>query len=152
MRVAVGSDHRGLELKNAIRDIIERAGHDCDDFGCHNSSSVDYPDYAEKVARAVVGGKYQRGILVCGTGIGMSIAANKVRGARAALCHNIFTSRRARQHNDANILCLGRDVIGEQLAQEMVQEFLSTGFEGDRHKQRIDKMIVIENSESRISE
>ena len=144
MRIAVGCDHRGLGLKGALMAYIGRLGHSCQDFGAYDEDPVDYPDIAGAVALAVMEGWSQRGLLVCGTGIGMSMAANKVRGARAALCHNGLTTLRARQHNDANILCVGAEVVEEDLAREMVRSFLDTGFEGDRHQRRLDKVRDLE--------
>ena len=140
MRIALGCDHRGLNLKQAIASLVSGAGHNCEDFGCYNAASVDYPDIARKVAEAVAGGEFDRGILICSTGIGMSITANKVKGIRAALCHNPFTACRARQHNDANVLCLGSDIVGQGMAEETVRVFLDTGFEGGRHARRLDKI------------
>lgn len=144
MHIALGCDHRGLDLKRLIVDILNKR---CDthyDFGSYDIAAVDYPDIAKKVAEAVAGGQYALGILVCSSGIGMSIAANKVKGIRAALCHDMFTARRARQHNDANILCLGEDVLGPGLAKEVVQTFLDTGFEDGRHSRRLDMVRDME--------
>jgi ribose 5-phosphate isomerase B len=124
---------------------LEGMGHSCQDFGCYDEAPVDYPDIAGQVALAVVEGQSEKGILVCGTGIGMSMAANKVRGARAALCHNELTALRARQHNDANILCLGADLVEEGLAREIVSIFLNTEFEGGRHQRRLDKVLDMES-------
>ncbi len=144
MRIALGCDHRGFNLKQAIISFITEAGHSFEDFGGYNTTSVDYPDIAQKVAEAVAEGRFDYGILVCSTGIGMSIAANKVRGIRAALCHDLFTARRARQHNDANVLCLGGDVVDQGLGEEIVQTFLNTSFEGGRHAQRLEKIRAME--------
>ncbi len=143
MRIAVGADHRGLELKNSILKLLKEAGHDCRDFGAYSPESVDYPDVARGVADAVARGDFERGILVCGTGIGMSIAANKVNGVRAALCENTFAAQRARQHNDANVLCLGAEQHSAD-APGIVTAFLTTGFEGGRHQRRLDKISVME--------
>ncbi len=144
MRIALGCDHRGFNLKQAIISSITEAGHSFEDFGGFNTTSVDYPDIAQKVAEEVAGGKFDYGILVCSTGIGMSIAANKVRGIRAALCHDLFTARRARQHNNANVLCLGGDVVDQGLGEKIVQTFLNTSFEGGRHAQRLEKIKAME--------
>ncbi|OGO03308.1 MAG: ribose 5-phosphate isomerase B [Chloroflexi bacterium RBG_13_53_26] len=144
MHIALGCDHRGLSLKRLIVDILNKRGDTYHDFGSHDIAAVDYPDIARKVAEAVAGGQYALGILVCSSGIGMSIAANKVKGIRAALCHDMFTARRARQHNDANILCLGEDVLGPGLATEVVQTFLDTGFEEGRHSRRLDMVRDME--------
>ena len=143
MRIAIGCDHRGLELKQSIIELITEMGHSYEDFGGYTADSVDYPDIAQKVAEKVARGDFERGILICDTGIGMSIAANKVKGIRAALCHDAFSARRARRHNDANILCLGAG-RGEEGITEIVQTYLSTEFEGGRHQQRLDKIKAME--------
>ncbi len=131
MRIAIGSDHRGVDFKQSVIKVITDAGHSYKDFGCYNTDSVDYPDIAKKVAEAVARGDFERGILICDSGVGMCMAANKVKGIRAALCYTAFNARRTRQHNDANILCLG---AGEEQKQEPISEivnaFLSTEFEG----------------------
>ena len=145
MRVAIGADHRGLSLKQSIIKLITDAGHSYEDFGCYTTDPVDYPDIARKVAEAVARGDFERGILICNNGIGMSMAANKVKGIRAALCYTAFNACRTRQHNDANILCLG---AGEEQKQDPVSEivdaFLTTEFEGGRHQRRIDKIRDLE--------
>ena len=143
MRIAIGCDHRGLKFKQFVIKLIAEAEHSYEDLGCFTTDSVDYPDIAKKVAEAVTGGYFERGILICGTGIGMSIAANKVRGIRAALCRDVFDAQRARQHNDANVLCLGAQ--GEQeLIPEIVETFLTHEFEGGRHQRRVDKIRDME--------
>jgi len=144
MHIALGCDHRGLNLKQTIISLINEKGHSYEDFGGYDTTPVDYPDIAQKVAEAVARREFARGILVCSSGIGMSIAANKVKGIRAALCHNPFTARRARQHNDANVLCLGADVLGQDSVKEIVQTFLDTEFEGGRHTQRLEKIKALE--------
>jgi len=144
VRIAVGSDHRGIELKQAIIGLLKELGHEYHDFGCYSTDSVDYPDIAKEVAVAVSAGKFEHGILVCGSGIGMSIAANKVKGVRAALCCNLLSAERARLHNDANVLCLGQDIVGRDLALGIVSTYLSTTFEGGRHLRRIEKIGNIE--------
>jgi ribose 5-phosphate isomerase B len=144
VRIALGCDHRGLNLKRAIISLITETEHSYEDFGGYNTAPVDYPDIAQKVAEAVARGEFGCGILVCSSGIGMSIAANKVKGIRAALCHDTFTARRARQHNDANILCLGADVVGQDSVKEIVQTFLDTEFEGGRHTRRLEKIKALE--------
>ncbi len=144
MRIAIGCDHHGPTLKQFIIKLITEAGYSHQDFGCYTTDAVDYPDIALKVAEAVAVDNFERGILICGTGIGMSIAANKVKGIRAALCHNVLSARRARQHNDANILCLGADEKQERVA-EIVNAFLTCGFEGDRHQRRVDKIRDMES-------
>jgi len=145
MRIAIGSDHRGVELKKTIINLLEETGHSYQDFGSYTTDSVDFPDFALQVAEGVAGGDFERGILICDTGIGMCIASNKVKGIRAALCYNAFNARRARQHNDANILCLGG---GEKQLQDPVSEivsaFINTDFEGGRHQRRIDKITAME--------
>ena len=142
MRIAIGCDHRGLELKQSIIKLLTAGGHDYQDFGCYSVDSVDYPDIAREVAEAVAGGDFDHGILICGTGIGMSIVANKVKGIRAALCHDALSAERSRQHNDANVLCLGEDT--KNFA-EIVNAFLTTEFEGGRHQRRVDKILDIED-------
>ena len=144
MHIAVGCDHRGLQLKQSVIKLLVDAGHSYEDFGCFTTDSVDYPDTARKVAKAVASGNFEIGILVCGTGIGMSIAANKVKGIRAALCHNAFNACRARQHNDANILCLGAEETSERIS-EIVSAFLTCEFEGGRHQHRLSKIKEMEN-------
>ena len=143
MRIAIGSDHRGLELKQLVIKLIIEAGHSHQDFGSHTADRVDYPDIAKEVAASVASGDFDRGILICGTGIGMCMAANKVRGIRAANCHNAFSARRARQHNDANILCLAAEE-GRAFVPAMVDIFLNTKFEGGRYQQRLDKIRAME--------
>jgi len=143
VRVAIGCDHRGLNLKQFVIKLITDAQHSCEDFGCYTTDSVDYPDIAGQVAEAVARGDFGCGILVCDTGIGMSIAANKVKGIRAALCRDAFSAQRARQHNDANILCLGAEQ--EQGAvPEIVNTFLTAEFEGGRHQRRLNKIRDME--------
>ena len=143
MRIAIGCDHRGLNLKQFIIKLIAEAEHSYKDFGCYTTDSVDYPDIAKKVAEAVTTGYFECGILICSTGIGMSIAANKVKGIRAALCHDAFSAQRARQHNDANILCL-RAQEEQGLIPEIVEAFLSYEFEGGRHLRRLNKIKDME--------
>ena len=145
MHVAIGCDHRGIELKLTIIGLLKELGHEYDDLGSYKSTPVDYPDIARKVGEAVVARHADQGILICSTGIGMSIAANKIRGIRAALCHDTLSSRRAREHNDANVLCLGAGVVGGNLAQEIVNVYLAAGFEGGRHISRLDKVRALED-------
>lgn len=142
--IAIGCDHGGFELKNAIKEYFEENNIEYKDFGTFDEDSCDYPDYALKVADAVANSVCEKGVLVCGTGIGMSIAANKVKGIRAAVCSDHFSVKYTRRHNDANILCLGQRVIGEGLALELIKLFLSTEFEGGRHTQRVEKIKNIE--------
>jgi ribose 5-phosphate isomerase B len=145
MRIAIGGDHWGVELKKAIKKLLTDSGHSYEDFGTDTTDSVDYPDIAQKVAEAVARGDFERGILICNNGIGMSMAANKVKGIRAALCYTAFNARRTRQHQDANILCLGagKEQVQEPVA-EIVEAFLATEFEGGRHQRRIDKIKAME--------
>jgi ribose 5-phosphate isomerase B len=143
MCVAIGCDHRGLGLKQFIFKLITEAGHSCEDFGCYTADSVDYPDIAKKLAEAVARDDFEQGVLICDTGIGMSIAANKVGGIRAALCHDALGARRTRQHNDANILCLGAGVEQDSIP-EIVEVFLTTEFEGGRHLRRLNKVKDME--------
>ncbi len=140
MQIAIGSDHAGFNLKEAVKTLIVQLGHNCEDFGCKDTSSVDYPDFAFAVADAVARGKFEQGILICGSGIGMSMVANKVPLIRAALCHDVFTAKASRQHNDANVLCMGERVIGVGLASEIVTAYLDSEFEGGRHARRLGKM------------
>ncbi len=144
MRIALGSDHGGYNLKETIKKYLEEQSIVTHDFGTFNAQKVDYPDYACQVAKAVAAGEYDRGILCCGTGIGISIAANKIPGIRAALCHDTFSARASREHNDANILALGERVIGPGLALDIVAVWLATGFNGGRHARRLEKIKAIE--------
>ncbi|MDP3064909.1 MAG: ribose 5-phosphate isomerase B [Chloroflexota bacterium] len=145
MRIAVGSDHRGYNLKEEVKRTLIELGHEPVDYGCGDTTSVDYPDYAQAVARAVAARECELGVLVCGTGIGMSITANKAPGVRAAVCTDLFTAQRARQHNDANVLCLGADVLGTPLALEVLRVYLSASFEGGRHTRRVDKINSLDS-------
>ncbi|MCL6581299.1 MAG: ribose 5-phosphate isomerase B [Firmicutes bacterium] len=152
MRVAVGADHAGFGLKQDLADLLRRLGHEVVDFGTYSTDPVDYPDIALAVARAVAGGEADRGLIVCGTGIGSSIVANKVRGVRAALCHDTFSARATREHNDSNVLCLGARVVGPGLAADILTTWLGAGFEaGGRHERRVRRIAAIELEESRPS-
>lgn len=142
--IAIGSDHGGFALKNEIIEHLEKRGIEYKDFGTHTEDSCDYPVYGETVARAVAAGQCDRGIIICGTGIGISIAANKVRGIRAAVCGDCFSAEFTRRHNDANILALGARVIGPGLALKIVDIFLDTEFEGGRHAKRVELIGKIE--------
>jgi ribose 5-phosphate isomerase B len=144
MFVALGSDHRGFHLKEAVIDFLKQEGHEYHDYGCYDIDPVDYPDFAQPVAEAVAAGKSNFGILVCATGIGMSIAANKVKGIRAALCCSAIDARRTREHNDANVMCLSGDKVKASEVGEFVRNFLSGKFEGGRHLRRLDKVRGIE--------
>ncbi len=145
MKIAIGCDHGGIVLKPAIKKVLENNGIDIVDMGCEDIKSVDYPDYALKVAEAVSKGEVDRGIILCGTGIGISIAANKVKGVRAAVCHDLFTAQMCAQHNNANVIAMGGRVINEELAGQMVQVWLDTPFEGGRHNGRVAKISEIES-------
>ncbi|MBO4869943.1 MAG: ribose 5-phosphate isomerase B [Clostridia bacterium] len=143
--LAIGCDHGGYELKEAIKSYLTANDIEFKDFGC-DGESVNYPDYADKVCRAIQSGKCYRGILVCGTGIGMSMAANKHKGIRAACCSDTFSARMTRAHNDANVLCLGGRVVGFGLATDLVELFLKTEFEGGRHQVRVDMLTALDNN------
>jgi len=144
MHIAIGADQGGYEMKQQIVAYLITWGHQVQDLGAHSTESVDYPDIAAPLARAVAAGEFERGILICGTGIGMSLAANKIRGVRAAVCANCYMARMARQDNDANILCLGGRVIGPGLALDIVQTFIDGEFAGGRHARRVDKINALE--------
>ena len=144
MRIAIGGDHRGFNLKKVIIELLTEEGHSYEDFGCYDTDAVDYPDIARSVAQAVAQRRFDHGILICSTGIGMSIVANKVPGVYAALCHDVFSAQRSRQHNNANVLCLGGSVIGVALAKDIVHAYLSADFEGGRHAQRLEKVKALE--------
>lgn len=148
MKIAVGCDHGGLEHKNAIAEHLKAEGFEVEDFGIYENKSVDYPEIALKVANSIKNGENELGILVCGTGIGMSLAANKVKGIRAAACSEHFSAKYTRLHNNSNILCLGGRVIGIGTALELCDIFVNTEFEGGRHQRRIDMITEIENSNS----
>jgi len=144
MKIAVASDHRGFVVKGKILAMIAGLGHEALDFGPESGESVDYPDYAAKVARAVSTGEVDRGILICGSGMGMCIVANKYPGVRAAPCHDDLTAEMSRLHNDSNVLCLSADLLGDRLVNRMVEIWLSTTFEGGRHARRLEKIARIE--------
>jgi len=146
-KIALGSDHAGFPLKEWLKERLKEAGYEYHDFGTYSPQSCDYPDFSAAVAYAVVSGEFDTGIVICGTGIGSSIAANKVPGARCALCWNEYTARMARTHNDANVLALGARVIGNELAWEIVKVWLETPFSGEeRHRRRLEKISALENS------
>lgn len=144
MKIAIGSDHGGVTIREEIKQLMDEMGIEYDDFGCECDTSVDYPDYALPVAEKVASGEYDRGILICGTGIGMSIAANKVKGIRCALVHDTFSAKATRQHNDSNVLAMGERVIGAGLAREIASVWLTTEFEGGRHERRVSKISEYE--------
>jgi ribose 5-phosphate isomerase B len=141
MKLAIGSDHAGFLLKEGIKQALQHAGHEIMDFGCHTPDSADYPDHGYLAARAVARGECRRGIVICATGVGMSMTANKVKGIRAALCHDLFTAEMSRKHNDANMLVLGARCVEEPLAKELAALWLQTEFEGGRHQRRVDKIM-----------
>lgn len=149
MRLAVACDHRGYEAKRRLLPVLKSWGHDVEDFGCEGTHAVDYPDFASVVARSVIDGRADVGILMDGSGIGMSVAANKVSGVRAALVHDQVTARRAREHNHCNVLCLGTDLLGEDQIRQICEIFLTTGFGDGRHVKRIDKLRKLEEEEHR---
>jgi ribose 5-phosphate isomerase B len=143
-RIALGADHAGFQVKESIKTYLESNGYAVDDLGTWSEESVDYPDFAQKVASQVAEGRSRFGILTCGTGIGMSIAANKIEGVRAALAHDATTARLAREHNDANVLAVGARVLESEKAIEVVKHFLAAQFTGGRHQQRIDKITQLD--------
>jgi len=145
MKIAVGSDHRGFGVKQKVVELVRRLGHEVVDLGTGNEDAVDYPDFAYRVGSAISEQQVDRGILICGTGIGMSMAANKIRGVRAALCHDDVTAEMSRRHNDANVMCLSADLLGDRIIERMIQIWLSTQFEGGRHARRVDKITKIEH-------
>lgn len=140
MRIAIASDHAGLELKEEIKSFLKERSHSVRDLGPFSEASVDYPDFAKKVARLVASKKFPKGILVCGSGIGMSIAANRSKGVRAAACESLYTAKMSRMHNDSNILCIGARILTVKKALDIVKTWLLTGFEGGRHKRRVKKL------------
>ncbi len=144
MKIGLGSDHGGFELKKEIADHLKKKGIDCEDYGTHTKDSCDYPEYGYKVAAAVIAGECDLGIVVCGTGIGISLAANKVDGIRCACVSDTFSAEMSRAHNDANMLALGERVVGKGLALKIVDTWLETPFEGGRHQLRVDKIMEIE--------
>ncbi|MAR11681.1 MAG: ribose 5-phosphate isomerase B [Blastopirellula sp.] len=148
MKIAIGSDHRGIQVKEKLIDILQNAGNSVEDCGTNSEDSVDYPDIASAVATSVSKGDSDRGILICGTGIGMAITANKVHGVRAATCNDNFSTEMCRRHNDVNVLCLSGDLVGERPLDDMIQIFLDTAFEGGRHARRLEKIAALENQES----
>lgn len=144
MKIAMGSDHGGIHLKNHLKAYLEDKGYEIMDCGTYTEDSCDYPDFAEKVCKEVVAGSVEKGILVCGTGIGISMAANKCKGIRAALVADVFSAKMAAEHNNANVICMGERTTGVGLAEMMVDTFLETPFAGGRHQRRIDKIMALE--------
>ncbi|MFA5794896.1 MAG: ribose 5-phosphate isomerase B [Candidatus Brocadiia bacterium] len=144
MKIAIASDHAGFKVKEVVKSLVKKFSHSCQDFGTNSEDSVDYPDYAFKVAEAVASGAYERGILVCGSGLGMAIAANKVKGIRAVTVHNELTAEMSRRHNDANVLCLGARILQPSDIEGIVKVWLATPFEKERHTRRLDKISQYE--------
>ena len=149
MRIALGNDHAGFDLKHKVAGVIREMGHDVQDVGAHDYDPLDdYPDFARLVAEAVAGGTAERGVLVCGSGVGASVAANKVRGVRAAMCHDTYSAHQGVEHDDMNVLCLGARVIGEALARDVLASFLGAAFTGEeRHVRRLDKIKAMESGQ-----
>jgi ribose 5-phosphate isomerase B len=145
MKIAIASDHGGLNLREEIKQLMDEMKIQYEDFGCECETSVDYPDYALPVGEKVASGEFDRGILICGTGIGMSISANKVKGIRCALVHDTFSAKATREHNNSNMLAMGERVIGPGLAREIARIWLTTEFEGGRHENRVSKITAFEN-------
>lgn len=147
MKIAIASDHTGIELKTEIIKYLKELGHIVDDFGTNTKESIDYPIYGKKVAEAVAKGEYEGGVLICGTGIGISLAANKVKGIRAAVCSEPYSAKLSKQHNNSNIIAFGARVVGVDLAKMIVKEWIEAKFEGGRHAKRVELIIKIENGE-----
>lgn len=145
MRVVIGSDHGGYQLKEVVKDVLTELQIDFEDYGVFERRSVDYPDIAQKLSKAIASGEFERGILLCGTGIGVSIVANKIKGIRAAVCNDIFSAIMSREHNDANVLCLGGRIIGQDLAETIVKIWLKTEFAQGRHAKRVDMITALDN-------
>lgn len=145
MKIGIGNDHAALDMKLEIKEYIEAMGHEVVDYGTYTKDSCDYPLYGEKVGNAVASGEVDLGVLICGTGIGISLAANKVKGIRAAVCSEPFSAKMAREHNNANIIAFGARVIGIEIAKMIVDNFLNTEFAGGRHQRRVDLLMDIEN-------
>jgi len=151
MRIAIGSDHAGFRLKEVLKQHLAELGHQVADLGCPDESSVDYPDIAKPLAEAVAGAEHDLGVLICSNGVGMSITANKVSGVRAALCHDTFAARRAREHTAANVLCMGSWCIGQGAAQEVLDAFLAGEFQGGRHARRLEKIRALDEARELVS-
>jgi ribose 5-phosphate isomerase B len=143
--ILVASDHAAVDLRKHLAEVLRKMGREVEDLGAHEARSVDYPDFAHELARRIAAREAEAGVLVCGTGIGMSMAANRHPGVRAALCHDAYTAEMARQHNDANVLCLGARVLGDGVAEQVVRVFFETTFDGGRHQRRIDKINIRES-------
>ena len=146
MKIAIAADHAGFELKEIIKEYLKKSGNEVTDFGTTTTESVDYPDFAMPASRSVASRESDRGILICGSGQGMAISANKIKGIRAALCNDLYSAKMSRLHNDSNVLAIGGRVLGRDIAVEVVKTWLETGFEGGRHQRRVDKMNSINES------
>ena len=149
MKIAIGSDHVGIELKPIIIDYLKELGHEVEDFGPYSTERTDYPIYGKKVAQEVASGNFEKGILICGTGVGISIAANKVRGIRAVVCSEPYSAKLSREHNNTNIVAFGSRVVGSELAKMIVKEWLDAEYEGGRHAKRVEMIAEIENENNR---
>lgn len=147
MKIAIGNDHAAVELKNEIKAYVESLGHEVVNFGTDTNESCDYPEYGAKVGRAVAGGEFDCGILICGTGVGISIAANKVKGVRAAVCSDVTTAHLVKEHNNANIIAFGARIVGSEKAKDIVKAYLEAEYQGERHQKRIDMIHAIEEQE-----
>ena len=145
MKIAIGSDHGGYDLKEQVKTWLQEMGHEVEDFGCHGKESCDYPDFGAAAARAVASGQCEKGVVICTTGIGISMTANKVKGIRCALCGDPWSAEMTRRHNDANMLAMGAGVVGPQLARQILEAFLTHDFEGGRHQRRVDKLMAVDN-------
>lgn len=145
MRIAIGNDHTAIEMKEAVRDYLTEQGYEMLDLGTNSTESCDYPEYGEKVGRVVASGEAKLGIVICGTGVGISLAANKVKGIRACVCSEPYTAKLSRMHNDSNVLAFGARVIGVEMAKMITQEWLDAEYEGGRHQRRVDMVMDIEN-------
>ena len=145
MKIAIGSDHGGYDLKEQVKTWLQEMGHEVEDFGCYSKESCDYPDFGAAAARAVASGQCEKGVVICTTGIGISMTANKVKGIRCALCGDPWSAEMTRRHNDANMLAMGAGVVGPQLARQILEAFLTHNFEGGRHQRRVDKLMALEN-------
>jgi len=143
MKYFIGADHAGIEIKSYVKELFENLGHEVEDLGPYNKDRVDYPDFAQKVCEAVLANENTKGILICGTGLGMSMAANKFDGIRAALCHNEYSAAMAREHNDANVLCMGERVSGQGMVEAIINSWNSHKFQGGRHSGRVDKIDAL---------
>ena len=145
MKIAIGSDHGGYDLKEQVKTWLQEMGHEVEDFGCYSKESCDYPDFGAAAARAVASDQCEKGVVICTTGIGISMTANKVKGIRCALCGDPWSAEMTRRHNDANMLAMGAGVVGPQLARQILEAFLTHDFEGGRHQRRVDKLMALEN-------